>query len=101
MTGPSYDFAIHVRPGARRTSLDGTHDGVVAVRVAAPPADGQANEAVCQVLATAFHVRRTAVTIVRGASSRRKQVRIDADTPTEAARLESTHRELLAGTTDR
>ncbi|MFM2072958.1 MAG: hypothetical protein RLZZ623_3222 [Actinomycetota bacterium] len=100
MTNPGYEFDIHVRPGSRRTSIDGIHDDVLAVRVSAPPADGRANEAVCELLATAFGVRRSIVSIDRGAASRRKHVRIETATPLDAARLEATHRALLAGSTD-
>jgi uncharacterized protein (TIGR00251 family) len=49
---------------------------VLALRVAAPPADGRANAAVIELLAATFGVRASAVEIVRGASSRRKRIRI-------------------------
>ncbi len=55
------------------------HDGVLAVRVGAPPVDDQANEAVIDLLAATFGVRASAVEIVRGASARRKLVRIRGD----------------------
>ncbi len=75
----SFELDVHVRPGARTTHVGGEHDGVLTVRVAAPPADGQANEAVCRAVATALGVRPTAVELVRGASSRRKRLRIAGD----------------------
>ena len=77
------EFEVHVRPRASRSALAGLHDGMLALRVGAPPADGQANDAVIELLATTFGVRTSAVEIVRGASARRKLVRIHGD----AARL--------------
>jgi len=73
------EFEVHVRPRAARSAIAGVHDGVLALRVSAPPADGQANEAVIDLLASTFHVRSSAVEIVHGASARRKLVRIRGD----------------------
>lgn len=86
-------FTVHVRPGARRTAVEGDHGGALAVRVAVPPAQGRANEAVRAILADAFGVRRSAVHIVTGRSSRRKEVRVLGDPHRLAVRLT----ELLAG----
>lgn len=80
------DIEVHVRPGAKRTVVGGTHDGVLTVAVAAPPADGQANEAVRRAVADAFGLRVSAVEIVRGHSGRRKQLRLEGDASTIAAR---------------
>ncbi len=86
-----YEFDVHVRPGAKRSAADGVHDGLVAIRVSAPPADGQANDAVCRLVATMFEMRVSAVEITRGLSSRRKHIRIAGD----AVRLAAVHRRLL------
>lgn len=68
---------VHVRPGARRNHVGGSHDGALAVAVTAPPADGRANDAVCTAVAAAFAIRPSAVTLVRGHTSRRKTLRVD------------------------
>jgi uncharacterized protein (TIGR00251 family) len=54
----------------------GEHDGLLRVRIAAPPVDGAANEELIKVLAKKFKVSRTRVIIVSGHSSRIKQVMI-------------------------
>ncbi|MFN8022487.1 MAG: DUF167 domain-containing protein [Acidimicrobiales bacterium] len=89
----TFEFDVHVRPGARRASVGGSHDGVLAVAVTAPPADGKANDAVCDALARAFGVRASAVGIVRGHTSRRKHVRVEIEPVAGRARLD----ELRAG----
>ncbi len=47
------------------------------IRLAAPPVDGAANEALIVLLAGELDVPRRAVTIVSGASSRSKLVQVD------------------------
>jgi uncharacterized protein YggU (UPF0235/DUF167 family) len=52
-------------------------DPALVVRVHPPAADGRANAAVVAALAEAFGVRRDAVRIVTGATSRTKLVEVD------------------------
>jgi hypothetical protein len=57
------------------------------VSVNAPPVEGKANEAVQRVLAKTFGVPRSAVTILRGETGKRKTVRIAGVTATAATQL--------------
>lgn len=65
---------IRVRPGASRTHVGGEHAGALLVRVSAPAVDGRATEAALAAVASAFGVRRRAVTLVSGATSRTKVI---------------------------
>ncbi len=47
------------------------------MRVSAPPVDGRANEALCALIADRAGVSRSSVTILRGAASRDKVLRIE------------------------
>jgi uncharacterized protein len=67
---------IRVRPGAGRTQVGGEHAGALLVRVTAPAVDGRATEAALAAVAGAFGVRRRAVTLVSGATSRTKVVEV-------------------------
>lgn len=67
---------VRVQPRASRTEIVGWRDGALAVRVTAPPVEGEANAAVSALLADALGVSRSAVTLVRGARGRDKLVRI-------------------------
>ncbi len=68
---------VQVQPGARRTEIIGVSDGVVRVRVAAPPVEGQANAVLIAFLAEALGLRPRALALVRGASSRNKVVAVE------------------------
>jgi uncharacterized protein (TIGR00251 family) len=68
--------ALLVVPGASREKILGEHDGRLRVAVTAPPEAGAANKAALRLLASALGVRRSAVTLERGAGSRRKTVHV-------------------------
>jgi hypothetical protein len=72
---------VAVQPGARRSELTGLHDGALRVRVAAPPIEGRANDALCEWLARQLHCARRQVRVLRGDTSRRKQVAVDLPPP--------------------
>jgi hypothetical protein len=69
---------IHVIPNASRTQADGSHDGALRVRLHAPPVDGKANLALIAWLADALGIAKRDVELVRGQTSKRKQLRINA-----------------------
>ena len=72
------DLRIRLTPRAAREAVGPVRDdGVVLVRVTAAPVDGKANAAVCRLLAKRAGVAASAVSIVRGQTSRDKVVRFD------------------------
>jgi uncharacterized protein (TIGR00251 family) len=71
-------LAVAVVPNAKRTAVDGWHDGVLRIRLAAPPVDGQANTKLTAWLADELGLARRAVRLASGATSRRKRLEIDA-----------------------
>jgi uncharacterized protein len=78
---------VRVQPRAPRSEIVGWRaDGTLAVRVAAPPVEGQANAAVAALLAGALKLRASAVSIEQGARGRDKLVRVDGLTPAEIRR---------------
>lgn len=72
-------------PRASKSALAGVHAGRLKVRVAAPPVDGAANSELVRFLAAALGVARSRVRLERGASSKRKSIRI-SDLGIEEAR---------------
>ena len=78
-------LSVRLTPKANRDSLDGIgrlSDGseVALARVRAVPEDGAANAALIALIAKTFARPKSAVTLVRGATQRVKQIRI-AGTP--------------------
>ena len=85
MPPPETRLTVEVRPRAGRDDLAGWHGSVLRLRVAAPPADGAANEAVRALLAERLGCARSRVEIVRGHTARTKLVRIAGLAPDVAA----------------
>jgi uncharacterized protein (TIGR00251 family) len=73
---PETRLTVEVRPRAGRDEIAGWQGVVLRVRVAAPPADGAANEAVRALLAERLGCARSRVEIVRGHTGRTKVVRV-------------------------
>jgi uncharacterized protein (TIGR00251 family) len=71
---------LHVQPGAKRNELAGWHGAALRVRVAAPAVDGRANLTLLAYLAEQFGVPKRQVTIEKGATGRRKRVRVASPT---------------------
>ena len=74
---------IYVRPGASRTAVGGEYDGRLVVRVVEPADHGRATVAAINAVADALKIARPAVTLVRGAASRRKLVEVHPGAPGE------------------
>lgn len=79
---------VRVIPRAGRSAFAGTRDGALLVRLKAAPVEGAANEELIAFVAKALGVARRDVTIVAGAQSRQKRLRIDGvDAAAVEARL--------------
>lgn len=74
-------FTVRVVPRASRSEIVGEQEGVLRVRLAAPPVDGAANEELIRILARALKVSRTSVTIIAGQTSRLKRVAVSGIEP--------------------
>ena len=70
------EFVVHVIPRAKKTEIAGERNGALVVRVAAPPVEGAANDALVEFFASALRVPRGAVRIVAGARGRQKRIAI-------------------------
>ena len=76
-TATGIRLRLHVQPRASVSELAGAHGHALKVRVAAPPVDGLANEALVRFLAEQLRVPRSAVRVESGAGSRAKVVTVE------------------------
>lgn len=67
---------VRVHPGAKRNAITGEHDGAVKISLTTPPTDGRANDALIAFLAGQLGVPRASITLLTGATSRSKTLRI-------------------------
>lgn len=72
---------VHLIPKASSNKIEGwalnaQEQKVLRVKVTAVPEDGKANEALIKILSKALHVPKSAILLVRGATSRVKELDI-------------------------
>jgi len=82
--GPRCRIAVVATPRASRTVVDGLHDGALRIRLAAPPVEGAANQALCRFLADRLGVPMIDVTVARGHYARRKLIHVHGIDAVEA-----------------
>lgn len=69
-------FVAKIVPGSSKTAAVGLLDGMVKIKVAAPPEKGKANQCLVAFLAKQLGIKKQAVTIVAGQTNPVKHVRI-------------------------
>lgn len=74
--GDTVTLVLHIQPGAKRSEIAGLHGEALKIRLAAPPVDGKANQALLRFIAAQFGVPVRNVELLRGAQSRHKTVKI-------------------------
>ena len=74
---PHVDLTVRLHPRAKRNVIVDERDGVLRVDVAAAPVEGQANMALCKLIAKRAGIARGRVSVVRGERSRDKTVRVE------------------------
>ncbi|HEY41606.1 MAG TPA: YggU family protein [Dehalococcoidia bacterium] len=70
-------ISVRVQPNAKRTELVGFDDGVLHLKIAAPPVKGKANAALLAFLSDILGVSKSRLSIAKGATSRSKVIVID------------------------
>lgn len=76
LAGSGASIVVRVTPSVRHDAIAETATGVEA-RVTAPASEGRANAAVRKLLARALDVAPGRLTLVHGATARRKTFRLD------------------------
>lgn len=68
------NIKVHAR--SKRESVTKLPDGSYKVEVKAPPVDGAANLAICELLAEHFGVHKRDVSVITGATNNKKIVEV-------------------------
>lgn len=74
--GEVVTLTLHIQPGAKRSEIAGLHGEALKIRLAAPPVEGRANEALLKFIAELFGVPVRQVELKQGGQSRHKIVAI-------------------------
>jgi len=70
-----------VQAGAKCSLFAGFHNGAVKLKVAAPPAEGAANEEIVDFLSSLFSIKKRDVIIEQGTLSKIKVIFLNGVTP--------------------
>jgi uncharacterized protein (TIGR00251 family) len=84
---PGIRLATRVTPNAGRNEITGYKDGVLQVKVAAPPVKGKANKALVDLLAEKLEIRKSSINIIKGETSRNKVVLISGISNEDISKL--------------
>lgn len=69
-------LTLHIQPSAKRSEIVGLHGDALKIKLAAPPIEGRANEALLKFIAKLFEVPLRQVELKQGGQSRHKVVAI-------------------------
>jgi uncharacterized protein (TIGR00251 family) len=75
-SGETVTLTLHVQPGAKRSEIAGLHGDALKIRLAAPPVEGRANEALLKFIAELLEVPLRQVELRQGGQSRHKVVAV-------------------------
>jgi hypothetical protein len=85
--GGKVRFSVRVQPRASRTEILGEWQNALRIRLAAPPVEDRANEALLRWLAVSLKVPLGAVRLLRGQHSRVKQIEVQGATAAQVQAL--------------
>ena len=80
-------LSVRVTPRASANAVTGYANGVLAIRLTAPPVEGAANSACCAYVADLLSIAKSRVSVAQGAKSRDKVLSITAMSLEELQRV--------------
>lgn len=69
-------LTVHVKPNAKKNTVEWIDEDTLKISVTAKPENGKANKAVIELLAEELKIKKSAVEIVRGHTTRIKQIEV-------------------------
>jgi len=80
-------ITIQVQPKSGRNKITRFEEGVVYIKIAAPPVKGKANQELIKYLSDILEVSKSSIIIEKGATGKRKLVSIQGLTQSEVSEL--------------
>lgn len=80
-------ISVRARPGASKDSVSGVHGDALKIAVRAAPENGKANDALVDLIASFFKVKRKNVRLLRGGASASKHFEIIGINASQARRI--------------
>jgi uncharacterized protein (TIGR00251 family) len=76
---------LKISPNARVNEVVGIQEGIISIKIKAPPVEGKANIELVGYLGKLLDIPKSNVDIIRGHTSRNKTVEVVGRTPEEVA----------------
>jgi uncharacterized protein (TIGR00251 family) len=80
-------FDVRVIPRSSKSEIVGEIDGVIKIKLKAPPVDGAANEELVRLISKELEISRSSIDIVAGHASKQKRVRIKGRSADEVRKV--------------
>jgi len=73
-TDEGVEISLYIQPKASKTELIGEHNGLLKIKIKAPPVEGQANTEVIEFLSEILQIPKRQIEFLKGDKSREKKV---------------------------
>ena len=83
MSEDQIKLKVQVQPNAKRNEILGFKDGVLKVKICAPPVEGKANKALIDFLSRFLGIRKSDIIIDKGETGRIKTILIEKITQSQ------------------
>ncbi|QDK44031.1 YggU family protein [Bdellovibrio sp. ZAP7] len=78
---------LFIQPKSSKNQIVGPHNGMLKIKISAPPVDGEANAELIEYLAKFFKVPKRNITLVKGDTGRQKTVDVEGISLSDAQAL--------------
>jgi len=78
-------IAVQVQPNSRKNEIASFEDGVLKVKISAPPVKGKANRELIEFLSDILNISKGSIIIEKGLTSKRKGIVIEGLTQDEVS----------------
>ena len=86
---------IQIQPNAKRNEVTRFSDGILHLKITAPPIEGKANRELIAFLGEILNVSKSSIMLEKGATSKRKVLSIKGLSPVQMEKLKKTLSDLV------